>query len=133
MNQSAVTLVANALPKGLIHPGQNGRPTPVQLPGFNTTGMTDEQAQEFIGGAATLLAESIVALLEQDFEIVTKHDMAQLREDAATAPDGTRIISVREVSETGPELMQLTVGKADTVALSTPGLKALAKRFEKGI
>ena len=86
---------------------------------------------EFVGNAATLLAEALVHLIERDFDILPKHEAAQLRQDAADAPDGTRTIVVHELTTSGPELLHLTVGKStDHVAITTPAIKALARRFE---
>ena len=128
---AVVALIANALPAGLIHPDRDGKPTPIALPGFRITGMPDEQAQEFVGNAATLLAEALVHLIERDFDILPKHEAAQLQQDAADAPDGTRTIVVHELTTSGPELLHLTVGKStDHVAITTPAIKALARRFE---
>ncbi len=130
MNAAVVALIANALPAGLIHPDRDGKPTPIALPGFRIAGMPEAQAHEFVGNAATMLAEAIVTIIERDFEILPKHEAAQLRQDAADAPDGIRTIIVHELTESGPELMHLTIGKTDHVAIGASALRALAKRFE---
>lgn len=76
-NQAAADMIAKALPLGLPHPGDPGNHVPpgvIRLPGFNTAGMSAEQAQEFVGNFATLVAESVVNLLETEggYEIVPK-------------------------------------------------------------
>ena len=68
-NRAAAELIAKALPTGLPHPGDPGNHVAaavVRLPGFNTAGMSAEQAQEFVGNFATLVAESIVNLIETE-------------------------------------------------------------------
>lgn len=76
-NLAAAELIAKALPMGLPHPGDPGNhvaAATVRLPGFNTSGMSQEQAQEFVGNFAALVGEAIVNLLETEggYEIVPK-------------------------------------------------------------
>lgn len=128
MNQQAVDLIARTLPIGLPHPGdENTPPRLVPLPGFRTTGMTDEQAREMIGTAAKIFAEAMVALIEAEFELMTKADAAQLRQDAATAPDGTRIITLydRADHQRKEPLLVLTVGKTDDVVIDRAMLQRI--------
>ncbi|MDV7194624.1 hypothetical protein [Mycolicibacterium fortuitum] len=126
MNQAVVDLIARTLPMGLPHPGDENTPSRiVPLPGFRSTGMSDEQAQEFIGQAAKTVAEALVHLIEGEYEILTKADAAQLRQDAADAPDGTRIVTLHCGNTNNPALLQLTVGKTDQVVVPAAALKAL--------
>ncbi len=127
MNQAAVDLIAAALPAGLCHPGDDTTsPRVIPLPGFRTTGMSDEQAQELVGQSATLVAEALVHLLEGEYEILPKTEATQLRQDAADAPDGTRIIKVKKTPNT-PPVLELTVGKSDEVIVPEVALKALCE------
>lgn len=113
MNQAAVDLIARTLPHGLPHPGDDNTPSRlVPLPGFRSTGMSDEQAEELVGQSSKIVAEALVNLLEAEFEILPKADVAQLRQDAADAPDGTRIISVY-TGPTGDPVLMLPVKKSD--------------------
>lgn len=117
MNPAAVALVARTLPNGLPHPGDDSRPSFVLPTPFRATGMSDEQAEELIGQSATLWAEALVALIESEFEIMTKADAAQLRQDAADAPDGTRIIRGHRGTKHGPIVCELVIDKTDDVVL----------------
>jgi hypothetical protein len=124
VNQAAVDLVARTLPHGLPHAGDdNTPPRLIPLPGFRTTGMTDEQALEFVGQSAKLVAEALVNLIETENEIVPKADIAQLRQDAADAPDGTRIVNLVTGPTSDPVLV-LTVDKSsDRVLVPASVLK----------
>ncbi|OHT86913.1 hypothetical protein [Mycobacteroides saopaulense] len=127
--QAAVDLVAKALAtEGLFHPGDENTPSrPVNMPGFRNTGMSDEQTQEFVGQAAKIVAESIVHLIEAEFELLTKADAAQLRQDAADAPDGTRILTFydRADHQLQSPLWQVTIGKTDNVMVNPALLRKL--------
>jgi hypothetical protein len=126
MNQAAVDLIARTIPVGLPHPGDdNTPPRVVPLPGFRATGMTDEQAEELIGQAAKTFAEAMVNLLEAEFELMTKADAAQLRQDAADAPDGTRIITLHRNDIATEPVMTITLGKTNQVALPDAVFQAL--------
>ncbi len=89
--------------------------------------MSEEQAEELIGQSATLWAESLVHLIEAEFEIMTKADAARLRQDAATAPDGTRIITLydRADHQRKEPLLVLTVGKTDDVVIDRAMLQRI--------
>lgn len=126
VNRAVVDLIARTLPQGLFHPGDENTPSRVvAIPGFRLTGMGDEQAEEMIGAAAKVFAEAVTHLIEQDYELMPKADAAQLRQDAADAPDGTRIITVHRGNTNTPALLALTVGKTDQVAVPEAALKAL--------
>jgi len=127
MNQAAVDLLARTLPQGLPHPGdEHTPPRVVPLPGFRTTGMSDEQAQELVGQSSKLVAEAVIHLLEAEFDILPKAEAAQLRQDAAEMPDGTRIIHVRTTPTSEP-VLSLTVGKADDVVVPAAALKKVGE------
>ncbi|GAS98946.1 uncharacterized protein RMCC_5911, partial [Mycolicibacterium canariasense] len=79
MNRQAVTMLADGLRPGLPHPGDDQTPERlIPMPGFRNTGMSDGQAEEFIGATATLIAEAAVHLLETRFELMEKGDALQL-------------------------------------------------------
>lgn len=118
-NQAVIDLIARTLPHGLPHPGDGANTPPrlVPLPGFRATGMSDEQADEMIGKSAQVIAEALTNLIETDYEILTKADIAQLRQDAADAPDGTRILRAHRGNITGPIICELVIDKTDDIAL----------------
>jgi hypothetical protein len=88
--------------------------------------MSDAQAQEMVGQSAKLVSEAIVALIEADHDILPKPEAAQLRQAAADAPDGTRIITVHTTPDT-PPVLELTVGKTNQVIIPEAALKALSR------
>ncbi|MBN7436079.1 hypothetical protein I3U42_21175 [Mycobacteroides abscessus subsp. abscessus] len=97
----------------------------IPIPGFRSTGMPDDQAQEMIGQAAKLWAEAIESVIDGEFDVLTKADAAQLRQDAAEAPDGTRIVTLydRTDHQRATPLLVLTVGKTDDVTIDTRQLR----------
>lgn len=128
MNRRVVDLLVAALTDGLIHPGDDTHPpTPISMPGFRTTGMTDEQAQEFVGNTATLLSEAIVALIEQTHQIIPTTDVTLLRQQAADAPDTARVISICTTPTADP-VLQVTVDKySDRVILPAAVIRKVAE------
>ncbi|CPU29900.1 Hypothetical protein ERS075557_01152 [Mycobacteroides abscessus] len=71
-----------------------------------------------IGQAAKLWAEALGSV-DREFDVLTKADAAQLRQDAAEAPDSTRIVTLydRTADQLATLLLVLTVGKADDVTI----------------
>lgn len=117
-NQAFIDYLTQAIPEGLPHPGNEHRPASVIPTPFKMPGANPQQEAEFIGTAARLWAEGLANLADLGgFEILTKPDAAQLREDARTAPDGTRIIKARRGNKAGPIICELTIDKTDDVAL----------------
>ncbi|AEL19985.1 hypothetical protein CL81_gp66 [Mycobacterium phage Charlie] len=127
MSHTAIQQVAQALATGLIHPGdENTPPRAIPLPGFRTTGMSEEQARELVGSSAQLFAEAIVrGVIEADHEILTKAEANELRQAAADAPDGTRVITVydRADHQRSTPLLTLTIGKSDEVIVDAALLR----------
>lgn len=127
-NQAAIDLFTQAFASGsLVHPGDENTPSRViPIPGFRATGMSDEQAQELIGQAAKLWAEALAHHVEANGKtIIDTTELAQLRQDAADAPDGTRVITLHRGNTTTPALLAITVGKTDQVAIPDAALRAL--------
>lgn len=122
-NQAVIDLLVRQFSRGVLpHPGNPDLNTPshlIPLPGFRGAGMSDEQAQEMIGSAAKEWAEAIESIISGEFDCLTKADAAQLRQDAADAPDGTRIITVYRDSDHQRQspLLQLTLGKTNDVTI----------------
>lgn len=118
-NQAAIDLLTGAFTAGsLQHPGNEHQPPfAIPLPGFRNTGMGTDQTQDMIGAAAQLWAEALTHILETQFEIMTRAEIAQLRQDAADAPDGTRIIRAHRGTKTGPVICELVLDKTDDIAL----------------
>ena len=121
-----VTLIAERLPHGIPHPGNpeaNQKPFTVVLPGMRSTGIPNEQAELYAAAAGLphtntpkLLAEALVNLLQTDGDmtIIANSELAELRQAAADAPDGTRIIKVKD---RGQVLFELTIGKTDETTI----------------
>lgn len=138
-------LLAERLAAGLIHPGDpdnNRPPVALPLPGLSSTGIPPEMAEHFAAEAGLphndaprLLAEAIVALLENDLAggstIIADAELAALRRAAAEAPAGTRMIALHcncDNTLTSP-LLELTVGNGDRVMVNGGRLlRALAAR-----
>lgn len=95
-NTELVDKIAQGLRKGFIHPGDPKRgtkPTPIMLPFGGTPGMPPEMV-DLLDGTAKLLAECIVALIEQDGEVVERDELRALRytaADTALNPLGTPV------------------------------------------
>lgn len=119
MNPAVVDLLTRTFNAGALpHPGDDNRPPfVIPIPGFRASGMSDEQVAEMIGPAAKLWAEAIAHTLDTEFDIMTKADAAQLRQDAADAPDGTRIIRIHRGTKHGPIACELVIDKTDDAAL----------------
>ncbi|MCV7255338.1 hypothetical protein H7J86_24550 [Mycobacterium hackensackense] len=94
------------------------------MPGFRDTGMSDEQARDFIGSAATVAAEAITHLIETNFDLIAKGEAAQLRQAAAAPPEGVRIIHVHPGALHEPAVLSLTVGNTDHVVVPRSALAA---------
>ncbi|MCV7208408.1 hypothetical protein H7J75_07030 [Mycolicibacterium canariasense] len=121
-------MLADGLRTGLPHPGDDQTPERlIPMPGFRNTGMSDEQAEEFIGATATLIAEAAVHLLETRFELMEKGDALQLRQDAADAPDGRRVIHIHPDAQHEPAALSITIGKGDHVVIPRRALAALGE------
>lgn len=103
-NPAAAALIAERLPKGLVHPGDDSTPAKlIPLPGLNFQGLPEGMRKHFANEAGLpdsdapkLVAEAIVSLLETDggFEIVPKSEITQLRDAASTldaAPPGATV------------------------------------------
>lgn len=126
-NQLLVDLLTRTFAAGALqHPGDDNSPARViPIPGFRSTGMPEEQAQEMIGQASKLWAEALASAIAAEFDVLAKADAAQLRQDAAEAPDGTRILTLYDRTDhqrTTP-LWVLTVGKTDDVMIDARQLR----------
>lgn len=97
-NTAAVQLIAQRLPKGLVHPGDGDKQPAklIPLPGLGGTGIPSEQAAHFAAEAGMpandtpkLIAEAIVHLIETELdggsEIIARSELDTLRE-AVAAP-----------------------------------------------
>lgn len=94
MNARIASLIAERLPGGLIHPGNEELPAKaIPLPGLASSGIPAEQAKMFAAQAGLpsndvpkLLGEAIVHLIETDgdSEIISRAELEQLRREAAT-------------------------------------------------
>lgn len=85
MNRDAATLIAQGLRDGLVHPGDGTtKPIALPLPAFRTTGMPPELAEQ-VDKTTTLIAEAIIALIEQHTAMIDKTELAALRTAAELA------------------------------------------------
>lgn len=130
-NKKIADSIANALRSGtLVHPGRDGgEATPVVLPMFRTEGMPSEMA-ELVEGTAQLMAEAIVAHIEQTSEIIDTDQLEALRLASDTTP--VRQIAVHCRCDTGraDPLAILSVAPGGTHAIidAKPLIKGLAAR-----
>lgn len=130
-NQAVIDLLVRQFSRGVLpHPGNPDLNTPshlIPMPGFRAAGMSDEQAEKMIGAAAKEWAEAIESVIGGEFECLTKADAAQLRQDAADAPDGTRILTFydRADHQLQSPLLQLTIGKTNDVMVNPALLRKL--------
>lgn len=126
-NQTLVSLLKRTFASGTLpHPGDGNSPgRPIPIPGFRNAGMSDEQAEEMIGEAAKLWAEALDYVIATEFDVLTKADAAQMRQAAADAPDGTRIITLydRADHQRKTPLWVLTIGKTDDVTVDVRQLR----------
>lgn len=127
MTRLLIDLLTRTFAAGALqHPGdENSGPRVIPIPGFRSTGMPDDQAQEMIGHAAKLWAEALESAIDAEFDVMTKADAAQLRQDAAEAPDGTRILTLFDLRDhhRNTPLLVLTVGKTDEVMIDARQLR----------
>lgn len=115
MNRADADLFAAAFNAGaLYHPGDDTTPSrPIPIPGFRATGMSDDQAAEMIGQASKLWGEALAHFVETHGKtIIDTNELAQLRAEAADAPDGTRIIRIL-TTPTGDPVLELPIKKTD--------------------
>lgn len=120
-NPRAVTFLAERLPHGLQHPGdETHKPFVIPLP-IGSSGIPPELADHFAAAAGMpssdvpkLVGEALVSMLETDgeFTILDNTELAELRQAAADAPDGTRIVTLKCTCHNHP-VIELTVDKSD--------------------
>ncbi|OFB37961.1 hypothetical protein BA059_16830 [Mycolicibacterium sp. (ex Dasyatis americana)] len=131
-NQSFIDLLTQTFKAGsLPHPGDENRPPyAIPMPGFRGTGMSDEQAQEMIGMAAKNWAEALDHVVDVAGKtVIDKAELAQLRAEAADAPDGTRIIQVTTTPTSEP-VLELPVKKtSDRVIVPASVLKKVGEHL----
>lgn len=132
MNRADADLFASAFNAGaLYHPGDEQTPCrPIPIPGFRNTGMTDAQAAEMIGQASKLWGEALAHFVETHGKtIIDTTELAQLRAEAADAPDGTRIIHIH-TTPTSPPVLELPVKKTtDQVIIPASVLKKIGENL----
>ena len=127
-NKKIADSIANGLRSGtLVHPGRDGgEATPVVLPMFRTAGMAPEVAK-LVEGTAELIAEAIVAHIEEEHDIVEKGFTPPPDDD----PDSVRVVTVHchcDAARTKP-LAALTVTPSPHVVVDGKALiKGLSDR-----
>ncbi|GJJ22297.1 hypothetical protein [Mycolicibacterium mageritense] len=130
MNRADADLFARAFTAGaLFHPGDENAPSRVlPVPGFRSAGMSDQQAEELIGQTAKLWGEALAHYVHTNGKtIIDTTELQQLRQDAADAPDGVRVIRIHQNNLNGPVVLELTIDKSDDAAIPDTVLRALQK------
>ncbi|AEJ93172.1 hypothetical protein FDG57_gp099 [Mycobacterium phage Mutaforma13] len=120
----------------LVHPGdENTKPFPILLPGLRTVSVPPELAGHFAEEAGLphldtpkLVAEALAAAITQNYVILTREEHEQLRQQAADAPTGHRVINIR-TTPTGQPVLSITIDKASNDVV-VPA-KALQKAAEQ--
>ncbi|AVJ50741.1 hypothetical protein SEA_OGOPOGO_102 [Mycobacterium phage Ogopogo] len=120
----------------LVHPGdENTKPFPILLPGLRTISVPPELAGQFAEEAGLphldtpkLVAEALAAAITQNYVILTREEHEQLRQQAADAPTGHRVINIR-TTPTGPPVLSITIDKTSNDVV-VPA-KALQKAAEQ--
>lgn len=136
MNLAAVTLIADRLPAGLMHPGDDDQPArPLVLAALNNIGISAEQAAHFANEAGLpsndapkLIAEAIVHLLETEggLELVSRAELEELRAEAATPQQANAVVPQIDVfchCNRQKPLLQVPVGDRAKVTLDGGMLK----------
>jgi hypothetical protein len=121
-NSAAAALIADRLQTGLQHPGDTQNPAfTLSLPAMRSNGLPQEMAAQWAAEAGLpshetpkLLSEALIHELEQGgYTVIPTADLEQLRQDAADAPDGTRVVHVVDARDRQTVLFLLTIGKDD--------------------
>ncbi|AWN05018.1 hypothetical protein I5H21_gp095 [Mycobacterium phage Byougenkin] len=120
----------------LVHPGdENTKPFPILLPGLRTVSVPPELAGQFAEEAGLphldtpkLVAEALAAAITQNYVILTREEHEQLRQQAADAPTGHRVINIR-TTPTGQPVLSITIDKTSNDVV-VPA-KALQKAAEQ--
>lgn len=128
-NTAIAALIAQRLPNGLIHPGKPDGSQPARalpLPGLNSTGIPADQAKQFANEAGLpasdvpqLIAEAVIHTIETDGQstIITNTELDALRQAAADAPTGARVIEVHTSCPQATPLLELTIDKSSRTTI----------------
>src|ERR1700754_4891952 len=143
MHPRAVTLIAERLSNGVLHPGDPSKDLPAKMllpmPGFKPSGMSDEMAAHFAAeaglppdnDAAQMYAEALVASLDAEgLDIIDRSELGRLRFDAAPLDDvnpAAPTVAVHLSCNRQEMLTSITVGRAK---ITTP-CGALRGRIEQ--
>ncbi|QGH77908.1 hypothetical protein SEA_KENUHA5_90 [Mycobacterium phage Kenuha5] len=120
----------------LVHPGdENIKPFPILLPGLRTVSVPPELAGQFAEEAGLphldtpkLVAEALAAAITQNYVILTREEAEQLRQKAADAPTGHRVINIR-TTPTAPPVLSITIDKTSNDVIVPK--RALRKAVEQ--
>lgn len=137
MSQRIVDLIAERLPTGLVHPGdENTKPKVLALPGFAGRGIPPEMARHFAdeaglppNDAPKVWAEALVHLIESDggCVIVPKTEWDDVKAQS-TAPDASSpVVAVHCSCNRSEPIMSVSTGR---VKVTTSGA-ALRKRLDE--
>lgn len=139
MTRRAVTFLAERFASGLVHPGTDTqKPFAIPLPGLRTAGIPEEMAAEFAADAnlpttdtPKLIGEAVVHTMETDggFRIVDTAELEELQRQAADAPDGARIVTLKCTCHNKP-VLELTVDKSDEKQVNVKHLQLALEQHE---
>jgi hypothetical protein len=85
---SVAELIANALNTGLVHPGDPAKgvkPKPIALP-FGRKASMPQEYSDLMDATVKLLSEAIVALIEEEHEIVPREEAVVMRRAVGEGP-----------------------------------------------
>lgn len=120
----------------LVHPGdENTKPFAIPLPGLRPAGIPQELAGQFAEQAGLphldtprLIAEALAAAITQNYAVLTREEAERLRQQAADAPTGHRVINIR-TTPTGQPVLSITIDKtSNDVVVPAKALQKAAQQ-----
>jgi hypothetical protein len=124
-NQAMIDKIANALSENtFVHPGDEKRglkPRPIILPFKAQAGMPKEMA-DLMSETTKLLAECIIASIEEDCEITPKKDARALRRAAGKGDPNPLATPVFCQCNATEPLMYLTITDPESITVFGPAL-----------
>lgn len=130
MNKTAVRLLAERLPTGLLLPGDDVTPPKLlALPGLSNLGISPEMAEHFAkeaglpsGDVPTLVAEAIITLLEMDLALIPRVELEQLQARTAEINPAAPTVDIHCRCNTVDPILTIAVGR-QMVIVDGPALR----------
>lgn len=123
-NKPMAVKIASALREGFLHPGdpeRNIKPTPILLPFKARHGMPKEMG-DLMTETSELLGECIVALIEQDDEIVPRKEAKAMRRAVGKGPANPIATPVFCRCNPTEPLIYLTITDPESITLDGAAL-----------